>query len=84
MSYSLFILPRAKKQLSDLPIQQLTIADTKIEGLRKDPRPVGCKKLAERQGWRIRFGDYRILYKIDDANKTVTVTDVGHRREIYR
>jgi len=84
VSYSLFILPRAKKQLSDLPTQQLTIADTKIEGLREDPRPVGCKKLAERQGWRIRFGDYRILYKIDDTNKTVTVTDVGHRREIYR
>ena len=84
MSYNLLILPRAKKALANLPEQEFTVADRKIEALRENPRPVGCKKLAERQGWRIRFGDYRILYKVDDINKTVTVTDVGHRREIYR
>jgi mRNA interferase RelE/StbE len=84
VSYNLFILPRAQKELVDLPAQQFSIAEHKINALRENPRPAGCKKLAERQGWRIRFGDYRILYKIDDANKTVTVTDVGHRREIYR
>lgn len=84
MSYNLLILPRAKKALADLPEQEFAVADRKIEALRENPRPAGCKKLAERQGWRIRFGDYRILYKVDDTNKTVTVTDVGHRREIYR
>jgi mRNA interferase RelE/StbE len=40
--------------------------------------------LAERKGWRIRFGDCRIIYKIDDTEKTVTIVAVGHHREIYR
>jgi mRNA interferase RelE/StbE len=84
VSYSLFILPRAKKELADLAPQELTVAELKINNLRENPRPAGCKKLAEREGWRIRFGKYRIIYKIDDANKTVTITGVGHRREIYR
>ena len=84
MSYKLLILPRAQKQLGDLPEQQANAAEVAICGLAANPRPSGCKKLAGREGWRIRFGSYRILYKIDDAGGTVTVTDVGHRREIYR
>ena len=84
MSYSLFILPRAQKELAALPAQQLDIAESKIESLRENPRPTGCKKLADRRGWRIRFGDYRILYKIDDTSKTITITNIGNRREIYR
>ena len=84
MSYSLLILPRAKRQLADLPAQQLSAAEAKIRALQENPRPVGCKKLRDRQGWRVRFGDYRIIYKIDDAQKIVTILEVGHRREIYR
>ena len=84
MSYSLFILPRAQRELAALPAQQLEVAESKIESLRENPRPAGCKKLADRRGWRIRFGDYRILYRIDDANRTITITNVGNRREIYR
>ena len=84
MSYSLFILPRAQKELASLPAQQLDVAESKIESLRGNPRPAGCEKLADRRGWRIRFGDYRILYRIDDTNRTVTITNVGNRREIYR
>jgi mRNA interferase RelE/StbE len=84
VSYSLFILPRAQKELAALPAQQLDIAESKIESLRENPRPTGCKKLADRRGWRIRFGDYRILYKIDDTSKTITITNIGNRREIYR
>ena len=84
MSYSLFILPRAQRELAALPAQQLEVAESKIESLRENPRPAGCKKLADRRGWRIRFGDYRILYRIDDANMKITITNVGNRREIYR
>jgi len=40
--------------------------------------------LAERKGWRIRFGNYRVIYKIDDTQKIITIVGVGHRREIYR
>ena len=84
MSYKLLILPRAQKQIADLPEQQANAAEVAIRSLEANPRPSGCKKLAGREGWRIRFGSYRILYKIDDLGRTVTVTDVGHRREIYR
>jgi mRNA interferase RelE/StbE len=44
----------------------------------------GCKNLTGRDGWRIRAGDYRVIYEIDDAGQTVTVLHVGHRRDIYK
>lgn len=84
MSYSLLILPRAKRELAGLPSQELVVAELKISALQENPRPAGCKKLAERKGWRIRFGSYRIIYKIDDTQKIITIVGVGHRREIYR
>jgi mRNA interferase RelE/StbE len=84
VNYNLFILPRARRELDALPTQQCHAAELKIEALQDNPRPAGCKKLADRKGWRIRFGNYRIIYKIDDASKTITVVNVGHRREVYR
>lgn len=84
MSYRVFILPRARKQLDALPPQQSYGIESKIDELRETPRPNGCKKLTARDAWRIRLGNYRIIYKIDDTTKIVTVVDVGHRREIYR
>lgn len=44
----------------------------------------GCKKLVGRQGWRIRVGDYRIVYEIDDEQRVVNVLHIGHRKDIYR
>jgi mRNA interferase RelE/StbE len=84
VSYEVVILPRARKELDALPAQQRLAAEIKIETLHENPRPVGCKKMTGREGWRIRTGDYRIIYKIDDGMKIVTVVNVGHRREIYR
>lgn len=55
-----------------------------IQALRSDPRPAGCKKMAGSELWRIRVGDYRIVYSIEDAQLIVLVVRVGHRREIYR
>jgi len=49
-----------------------------------EPRPAGCKKLSGREGWRIRIGDYRVLYEIREEVLVILVVDVGHRREIYR
>jgi len=56
-----------------------------LEKLEASPRPPGCKKLkgADKE-WRIRVGDYRIVYEIDDAAKTVDVTRIAHRREVYQ
>jgi len=55
-----------------------------IQALRGEPRPAGCKKLAGSELWRIRVGNYRVVYSIEDAQLVVLVVRVGHRREIYR
>jgi mRNA interferase RelE/StbE len=52
--------------------------------LAAEPYPRGCRKLSHGDGWRIRVGDYRIIYTVDEANKVVTVFALGHRRDIYR
>ena len=84
MIYALRILPRAEKELSALDSKVYESVKKKIHSLRDEPRPPGCRKLADIPGWRIRAGDYRVVYEIDDAAKTVTVLRVGHRKEIYR
>jgi mRNA interferase RelE/StbE len=55
-----------------------------IRALAQEPRPPQCLKLTGREGWRLRAGDYRVVYEIDDQAHTVTVLHVGHRRDIYR
>jgi len=84
MTYSVSILRSAEKSLADLPpvIQDRLIAA--IRRLVARPRPPGVKKLAGREAWRIRVGDYRVIYEIADADLTILVVEIGHRREIYR
>jgi mRNA interferase RelE/StbE len=55
-----------------------------LRTLAKEPRPPGCRRLTNRGGWRIRVGDFRIVYEIDDDQHAVTVFRVGHRRDVYR
>lgn len=56
-----------------------------LANLRADPRPLGCRPLAGHQPYlRLRIGDYRIIYAVDDAARLVTVVVAGHRRDIYR
>jgi mRNA interferase RelE/StbE len=58
--------------------------DDAIEVLSDDPRPPGCRKLAGTSNrYRIRVGDYRIIYRVDDGKVTVLVLVIGHRREVY-
>jgi mRNA interferase RelE/StbE len=57
---------------------------TDIHGLAHEPRPHGVKKLSGRDVWRIRIGDYRVLYEIQDARLLILVVDIGHRPEISR
>ena len=83
MAYEVFILPRAQKELANLPKQNYARVRDLISTLAGNPRPTGCKKLMGREGWRVRSGDYRVIYEIDDRNKRVIVLDVGHRRDIY-
>ena len=85
MSYQVLIERRALKELSNLPPSITGRIRTAIDGLRSQPRPHNAKKLAgSRDQWRVRVGDYRVLYEINDRSREVHVFAVGHRREIYR
>jgi mRNA interferase RelE/StbE len=83
MSYEVFILRRAQKELAALPKTDYARMRDAVIALAENPRPAGCKKLTGREGWRIRAGDYRAIYEIDDAQKRVTVMHIGNRRDVY-
>ena len=84
LKYPLDIKQSAQKELDALDDTLFTRIDRKILALADNPRPPGCKKLqGYKDQWRIRIGDYRVIYVIDNATKTVTVTHVAHRREVY-
>ena len=84
MNYSLFILRRAQKELSKVPLDLYKRIKKVIFDLAKEPRPTGCKKLIEREGWRIRVGNFRIIYEIDDETNSVTILHIGHRKDVYK
>ena len=74
----------SQKELAELPAEAYERVCDAIRSLSENPRPAGCRKLSGRDGWRIRAGDYRVIYEIDNARRSVTVTHVGHRRDVYR
>ena len=75
----------AEKDLNRLAPDIFQRVINAIHGLKESPRPPGSKKLAgSPPGWRIRVGDYRIIYDIDDRAKCVRVLRIRHRREVYR
>ena len=84
MSYSLSLLRRAQKELAQIPHGDYERIVEAVRGLAENPRPAGCRKLAAREGWRIRVGDFRVIYEIDDGQRSVTVLHVGNRRDVYR
>jgi mRNA interferase RelE/StbE len=84
LTYSLLIERRAQRSLSKIAEQDRDRIADAILRLANEPRPHGVKELSGRNGWRIRIGDYRILYEISDERLSILVMDVGHRREIYR
>jgi mRNA interferase RelE/StbE len=70
MSYALGILPRAQRELGALPTETYQRLREAIFALAHEPRPQSSRKLTGREGWRLRVGDYRVLYDIDDAKQT--------------
>ena len=84
MAYTISILRKAQKELADLPMEAYERVRGAIYDLGEDPRPQGCRKLTGRDGWRIRVGDYRLIYEIDDNRQAIIVLHVGHRRDVYR
>ena len=84
MSYRLELETRAVKELASIPKDRRELLTAVIDDLQKQPRPPGSKKLSGVDGYRVRKGDYRVLYTIDDAEHRVRVYRIGHRREVYR
>ena len=83
-SYKLLIKPSAARELEALPARNRSRIVAKIQGLSTNPRPPGSEKLSGEEKYRLRQGDYRILYSIEDASAMVTIVKIGHRREVYR
>ena len=85
MTHRIELAPSAARQLKKLDITARRRIQAAIETLATEPRPAGAKKLVGGDGeWRVRTGDYRIVYEIHDGVLLVLVVAVGHRREIYR
>lgn len=85
MPYRIEFLPSAVKELTALPQRRRQQIAKRIDALANDPRPPGVVPVEGRPGLlRLRSGDYRVLYRVDDAGSLVTVAKIGHRREVYR
>jgi mRNA interferase RelE/StbE len=85
MPYSIIIENKAQKDFLMLSSPFDMAVKRHIDALENNPRPVGVKKLAgAKDGYRVRAGDYRILYTIDDRRKVITIFRIRHRREVYR
>ena len=85
MKYQVSLTTSAEKELNQLPAKMVARIVPRLEALEVNPRPSGCKKLKGGVNeWCIRIGDYRAVYEIDDTAKTVDVTHIAHRREVYQ
>lgn len=83
--YRVLLERAAEKQLKQLSAKLHDRVIVAIQELANNPRPAGCRKLTgSDHDWRIRIGDYRVVYEIDDATHEVRVNRVRHRREVYR
>ena len=83
-SYRLEIKRSAAKELTQLPPKDRGRIITRIQALADEPRPVGAEKLSGQERYRVRQGDYRILYEIEDEILRIMVVRIGHRRDVYR
>ena len=85
MAYRIEVKPSVAKALGKLPRDVQTRLAAKIDSLAQDPRPKGAKKLSgEAETYRVRSGDYRVIYQIREEALLVLVVRIGHRREVYR
>jgi mRNA interferase RelE/StbE len=83
--YEVYLERAAENDLKRLPTTTFHRIISQIRALAENPRPSGCRKLAgSKNDWRIRIGDHRVLYEIDEKVKVVRIMRVRHRREVYR
>jgi mRNA interferase RelE/StbE len=84
MSYQVILPKSVQKELNRLPIDMAGRILEALSDLKEQPRPPGCKKLRGESAWRIRIGNYRVIYEIHDKVLQIIIVTVGHRREVYR
>ncbi|MGD1045730.1 MAG: type II toxin-antitoxin system RelE/ParE family toxin [Bacteroidota bacterium] len=84
MAYKVLVKPSAQKDLDALPETEVIKILSKISNLGSEPRPVGVQKLHDQEGYRIRSGNYRILFEVNDTSKMLLIYRVKHRKEVYR
>ncbi|HEC01898.1 MAG TPA: type II toxin-antitoxin system RelE/ParE family toxin [Phycisphaerales bacterium] len=82
--YRITIKKSAAKELEDIPRKNLRRIVKRIRALAEDPRPQGSQKLSGQEHFRVRQGDYRIVYSVDDEDSRIDIVKIGHRREVYR
>ena len=83
--HEVFLERAGERDLKDLSQAVYDRIVSHLKALSQNPRPSGCKKITgSRSDWRIRIGDYRVIYEIDDRAKVVKVMRIRHRREAYR
>lgn len=81
--YEILLLPQGQKDLDNLGGKVFEQINNKISSLGQNPRPPGCLKLTAEEGYRLRSGKYRIIYRIDDEEKKVYIYRIKHRKEAY-
>jgi mRNA interferase RelE/StbE len=82
--YSVEIVPKAEKEFLKLPSAVRDRIRDKILGFEVNPKPFGSKKLRETNFYRIRIGDYRVVYSVQENSRLVKVLSIAHRKEVYR
>lgn len=82
--YSILIKKSAAKELEQIPKKNIQKIVNKIHSLSANPRPQGSQKLSHLEQYRIRQGNYRIIYSIQDDELTLQIIKIGHRKEVYR
>ena len=83
-SYRLQLKRSAAKELEGVPAKDRRRLAERIDALAQSPRPIGCEKISGEEKYRIRQGDFRVIYTIDDEQLAVIVYKVGHRRDVHR
>ncbi len=84
MEYKIKVISSAQKDLDNLEKRYFEQIKDRMNSLKSNPRPPNCLKLTAEEGYRIRSGDFRILYRIDDKNKIIYIYRIKHRKESYR
>lgn len=82
--YQVVFRPKVRRDLKSIPREDVHRILKRAEALGGDPRPLGSIKVGDPSIFRVRQGDYRIIYQVDDARRVVEILTIGHRREVYR